>query len=70
MSIAILMNIRFSFSDSLLPFYDEGDRERGPRYSTAPTLLPWFIGSSQRRLERRVTVLPSPYRTMACGFGG
>jgi hypothetical protein len=37
MSMAILMNIEFSFSDALLPFYDEGDREEGGRV-TRPRL--------------------------------
>ena len=55
MSIAILMNMGFSFSDTLLPLCS---RVRESRYSTAPALLSWLIGSSQRRLEGRVTDLP------------
>src|SRR5207245_6967189 len=58
MSIAILMNIEFSFSDVLLLFLLCGRQGRGPPYSTTPTLLLWFIGSSQRQLEGKVTKLP------------
>ena len=58
MSIAILMNIEFSFSDVLLLFLLCGRRGRGPPYSTTPTLLLWFIGSSQRQLEGKVTKPP------------